>query len=188
MIRCPWAEQNTMLQHYHDTEWGTPLHDDRLLFEMLALDGVQAGLSWFIVLKKRERFRKQFSHFDPPTVAAMNDTEIEQLLTDTHLIRNRRKLFAIRNNARAFLKVQDAYGSFDTFVWQFVDGTPIQNKYKTHAQLPARTEQSDRLSTELKRLGFSFVGSTICYAFMQAAGLVNDHLVDCFRHSELKSM
>ncbi len=170
---------------YHDTEWGVPLHDDRKLFEFLVLDAFQAGLSWAIVLKKREGFRRAFSSFEPRRVAKYDGRKVRALLADAGIIRNRLKIEATIANARAFLAVQREFGSFDRYIWQFVGGKTKENRWRTLKQLPARSRESDAMSKDLKERGFRFVGSTICYAFMQAAGMVNDHLVGCFRHREL---
>ena len=170
---------------YHDTEWGVPLHDDRALFEFLILEGAQAGLSWETVLKKREAYRRAFDHFDPVRVARYTDRKAAELLQDAGIIRNRLKIAAAVANARAFLAVQKEFGTFDAYVWGWVGGRPIQNARKAMSEIPARTEESDRMSQDLKRRGFKFVGSTICYAFMQAVGMVNDHCVDCFRYRDL---
>jgi DNA-3-methyladenine glycosylase I len=173
---------------YHDNEWGTPLHDDQKHFEFLVLDAAQAGLSWRTVLYKRENYRKAFADFDPSKVARYTEQRVAKLLQDPGLIRNRLKIQSAVTNARAFLKVQDEFGSFDKFIWRFVDGRPLVNQFATNKDVPARTEQSDSMSKELRDRGFSFVGSTICYAYMQAAGLVNDHLLTCFRHTQLKKL
>jgi len=170
---------------YHDTEWGVPLHDDRKLFEFLVLDAFQAGLSWAIVLKKREGFRKAFSNFDPPTVAKYDARKVKALIADVGIIRNRMKIEATVANARAFLAVQKEFGSFDKYIWQFTGGKTKRNRWRTLARLPARSPESDAMSKDLKARGFRFVGSTICYAFMQAAGMVNDHLAGCFRYREV---
>ncbi len=170
---------------YHDTEWGVPVHDDRRHFEFLVLDAFQAGLSWAIVLKKREAFRKAFAGFDPARVARFSDARLEKLLTDDSIIRNRLKVFAARANARAFVAVQREFGSFDRYIWRFVGGRPRVNRWRSPGQIPASTAQSDAMSADLKRRGFRFVGSTICYAYMQAAGMVNDHLTGCFRYAAL---
>jgi len=170
---------------YHDTEWGVPLHDDRRLFEFLVLDAFQAGLSWAIVLKKREAFRRAFDDFDPRRVAKYDDRRVKALLADAGIIRNRVKIEATIANARAFLAVQREFGSFDHFIWQFTRGRTKKNRWRTLRQLPARSEESDAMSQDLKARGFRFVGSTICYAFMQAAGMVNDHLLGCFRYKEV---
>jgi DNA-3-methyladenine glycosylase I len=181
--RCPWPEGNEQMILYHDTEWGVPLHDDRKLFEFLVLDAFQAGLSWAIVLKKREGFRKAFSNFDPRRVAKYDARKVKSLLADAGIIRNRLKIEATIANARAFLAVQREYGSFDRYIWQFTGGKTKQNRLRTLKQIPAHSAESDAMSRDLKERGFRFVGSTICYAFMQAAGMVNDHLVGCFRHA-----
>jgi DNA-3-methyladenine glycosylase I len=182
--RCPWAIDD-LYAAYHDTEWGVPLHDDRKLFEFLVLEGAQAGLSWHIVLKKREHYRVAFDGFDPAKVAHYNAARVTKLLGNPGIIRNRLKVASAITNARAFLKVQDQFGSFDAYLWRFVDGKPKINHWRTLKELPARTAQSDALSRDLIQRGFRFVGSTICYAHMQATGMVNDHLVTCFRHRQL---
>ena len=171
---------------YHDDEWGVPLHDDRKLFEFLVLDGFQAGLSWRTILNKRENFRAAFDGFDVERIARYRKPKIERLLEDAGIVRNRMKVEATVANAKAFLKVQEEFGSFDSYIWQFVDGTPKQNRWRSLKQLPANTPASDRMSKDLKDRGFKFVGTTICYAFMQAAGMVNDHLVACFRYDQLR--
>ncbi len=171
---------------YHDDEWGVPMHDDRKLFEFLVLDGFQAGLSWRTILNKRENFRAAFDGFDVERIARYRKPKIERLLEDAGIVRNRMKVEATVANAKAFLKVQEEYGSFDRYIWQFVDGTPKQNRWRSLKQLPANTPASDRMSKDLKDRGFKFVGTTICYAFMQAAGMVNDHLVTCFRYDQLR--
>jgi DNA-3-methyladenine glycosylase I len=170
---------------YHDTEWGVPLHNDRKLFEFLVLDAFQAGLSWAIVLKKRDGFRKAFSNFDPRKVAKYDGKKVTALLADAGIIRNRLKIEATIANARAFLAVQSEFGSFDRYIWQFTGGRTKMNRWRAVSQLPARSPESDAMSEDLKAHGFRFVGSTICYAFMQAAGMVNDHMVDCFRYREV---
>jgi DNA-3-methyladenine glycosylase I len=182
MRRCDWAT-NDLAIRYHDEEWGVPVHDDRRWFEFLVLEGAQAGLSWDTILRKRERYREVFDQFEPAVVARYDGKKVESLLADPGIIRNRLKVASAIQNARAFLKVQGDFGSFDAFVWRFVEGKPIENSWKSHQEVPARTEVSDAMSKDLKRRGFSFVGSTICYAFMQATGMVNDHLVGCFRHA-----
>ena len=182
VVRCPWGESHPLYVVYHDKEWGVPLHDDRTLFEMLILEGAQAGLSWITILKKRDAYRRAFSRFDPRKVARYDTRKVERLLTNDGIIRNRLKIGAAITNARAFLAVQDEFGSFDRYIWRFVDGRPKQNAWKTLKQIPARTKESDAVSQDLKRRGFKFVGSTICYAHMQATGMVNDHLVSCFRY------
>jgi DNA-3-methyladenine glycosylase I len=183
-MRCDWARKPLDIE-YHDREWGTPVHDDRLLFEFLILEGAQAGLSWSTILAKRQGYRKAFANFDARKVARFDEKRVAALLENPGIVRNRLKIASAIQNARAFEAVRKEFGSFDAFVWKFVDGAPKVNAWKTLAQLPARTEISDALSKELARRGFKFVGSTICYAFMQAVGMVNDHLVTCFRRAEL---
>jgi len=182
--RCHWAKSDLSIR-YHDEEWGVPLHDDAKLFEFLILEGHQAGLSWEIILRKREAYRLAFDAFDPAVVARYDARKIRALLRNAGLVRNRLKMRAAVENARAFLAVQKEFGSFDQFLWQFVSGMPKINSRRSHGSVPARTPQSDALSKELKRRGFRFVGSTICYAMMQAVGMVNDHWVGCFRHAQL---
>ncbi len=184
--RCPWPEGNEHMLRYHDTEWGVPLHDDRKLFEFLVLDAFQAGLSWAIVLRKREGFRKAFDNFDPRKVAKYDGRKVKALLADAGIIRNRMKIEATIANAREFLLVQREFGSFDRYIWQFTGGRMKCNRWRSLKQLPARSAESDAMSKDLKERGFRFVGSTICYAFMQAAGMVNDHLVACWRHAEVQ--
>lgn len=184
IIRCPWPTQENMIR-YHDDEWGVPVHDDRLLFEFLILEGAQAGLSWQTVLNKRDNYRLAFDNFEAEKITRYGDKKIAQLLTNEGIIRNRLKIQATILNAKAFLKVQEQFGSFDAYLWRFVDGQPIQNRRKSMKEVPARTEISDVMSKDLLKRGFKFVGSTICYANMQASGMVNDHLVTCFRHKEL---
>lgn len=180
-IRCAWVGQGKpFYEAYHDHEWGVPVHDDIRHFEMLILEGAQAGLSWETILKRREGYRRAYKNFDPQAVAVMSDTELEVLLLDPGIIRNRLKVFATRKNAQVFLAIQKEFGSFDAFVWRFVEGKPIVNRPKSLKEVPVTTPESDALSKELKKRGMSFVGSTIIYAHMQATGLVNDHLVDCF--------
>lgn len=187
--RCPWATSPALIP-YHDAEWGVPVHDDRLLFEFLVLEGMQAGLSWETVLKKRDNYRLAFDNFDPQIVAGYGDQKVAELLTNPGIIRNRSKIAAAIGNARAFLAVQREFGSFDAYVWGMgggrLNGSPKQNAWQAVQDIPAHTPESDALSLDLKRRGFSFVGSTIFYAFMQAVGLVNDHVVDCFRYAELR--
>jgi DNA-3-methyladenine glycosylase I len=183
MQRCAWATDE-LLCAYHDTEWGVPLHDDRLLFEFLCLEGAQAGLSWRTVLAKRGRYREVFHGFDIARVARMSERELAKVLTDPGIIRNRLKVTATRDNARAALAAIEAHGSLDAYLWSFVDGTPVRNRWKTAAEVPATTAVSDRMSKTLKKDGFRFVGSTICYALMQATGMVDDHLLGCFRHGK----
>ena len=177
--RCAWCHGDDLYRHYHDVEWGVPCHDDQTLFEFLVLEGAQAGLSWITVLRKREHYRLVFDNFDPVKVAKYGPAKIERLLQDPGIIRNRRKVQSAVSNARAFLKIQEEFGSFASFIWSFVDNKPIQNHFRTMAEVPASTELSDQISKVLKQKGFSFVGSTICYAFMQATGMVNDHLTTC---------
>ena len=178
--RCGWAAGELSIR-YHDEEWGVPVHDDRTLFEFLILEGAQAGLSWNTILGKRENYRKAFAGFDPRRVAQFDGRKVQQLLHDPGIVRNRLKIASTIENAKAFLRVQDELGSFDRYIWQFVDGQPRINRRKSLAQVPARSEESDAMSKDLRRRGFRFVGSTICYAFMQAAGMVDDHLQGCFR-------
>ncbi|MGA0588244.1 DNA-3-methyladenine glycosylase I [Dyella sp. KRB-257] len=182
MQRCRWAGDDPLMCAYHDREWGTPLHDDRALFEFLCLEGAQAGLSWCTVLAKRERYREVFHGFAIDRVAAMSDAELDALMLDPGIIRNRLKISSVRDNARAAQAVIAEHGSLDGWLWSFVDGVPIRNAWRSAAQVPATTAHSDRLSKALKKRGFRFVGSTICYAFMQATGMVDDHTLDCFRH------
>lgn len=183
--RCAWATSGPLEMAYHDRDWGVPVHDDRQLFEMLVLEGAQAGLSWSTILRKRAAYRRAFADFDPAAVARFDEATCQTLLQDPGIVRNRLKVQSAVQNARAFLEVQSACGSFDRFLWGFVDGRPIQNAWRTLAELPATTRESDLLSQELRRRGFRFVGSTICYAYMQAVGMVNDHLVTCFRWREV---
>ena len=182
MQRCHWAGHDPLMCAYHDHEWGTPLHDDRALFEFLCLEGAQAGLSWRTVLAKRERYREVFHGFAIDRVAAMGDAELDALMLDPGIIRNRLKITSVRDNARATQAAIAEHGSLDACLWSFVDGTPIRNAWRDRSQVPATTAHSDRMSKTLKKRGFRFVGSTICYAFMQATGMVDDHTVDCFRH------
>jgi DNA-3-methyladenine glycosylase I len=185
--RCAWVSvDNSLMLEYHDREWGVPVHDDRKHFEFLILEGAQAGLSWSTVLKKREAYRKAFDHFDPAKVARFTAPRIEKLLLDPGIIRNRLKIESSVKNAKAFLKIQGQFGSFDNFCWGFVDGKPKLNKWKSMQQIPATSPESDAFSKDLKQRGFNFVGSTILYAHMQAVGMVNDHLTDCFRYRELR--
>jgi DNA-3-methyladenine glycosylase I len=186
--RCQWCQGHDIYVAYHDEEWGVPLHDERKLFESLVLDGAQAGLSWLTILKKRDNYRAAFDNFDPEKVAKYGPQKIEQLLKNPGIVRNRLKVESAVRNARAFLGIQDEFGSFDAYLWRFVDGTPIQNAWTSMAQIPARSQESDAVSKGLKQRGFDFVGSTICYAFMQASGLVNDHIVDCFRSRDVKAL
>ena len=183
--RCLWAQDEPNIQD-HDFEWGVPVHDDRLLFEFLILEGAQAGLSWTTILKKRDNYREAFKQFDPGMVARFDKRKQQSLLANPGIVRNRLKVDSSISNAKAFLSVQDEFGTFDKYIWRFVDDRPKQNAWKTMKDVPASTAESDAMSKDLKRRGFRFVGSTICYAYMQAVGMVNDHLVDCFRHAELK--
>ncbi len=186
--RCEWCGTDPLYVDYHDTEWGVPVHDDRLLFEMVVLDGAQAGLSWITILKKREAYRKAFDNFDPKKVARYTDKRIARLLENPGIVRNRLKVHSAIRNAGAFLAVVDEFGSFNPYIWQFVGGKPIQNRWGRLGDLPATSAESDAMSKDLKKRGFNFVGPTICYAFMQAAGMVNDHVVGCFRYNEIKKM
>ncbi len=183
--RCAWAGTDPLYVSYHDTEWGVPVHDDRLLFEFLVLEGAQAGLSWITILRKRENYRAAFDHFDPQLVARYDEKRVAELLANPGIVRNRRKIEAAIQNARALLAVQEEFGSFDAYIWQFVGGKPLINAWTTMAQIPAETAESRAMSKDLIRRGFRFVGPTICYAHMQATGMVNDHTVDCFRYREL---
>lgn len=183
--RCLWAGTDPLYQSYHDLEWGVPLHDDRALFEFLILEGAQAGLSWITILRKREAYRAAFDQFVAGKVARYDGKKLEQLLQNSAIVRNRLKLQSAVTNAQKFLDVQNEFGSFDAFIWRFVEGVPQQNKWRTLAEVPAATPASEAMSRELKRRGFKFVGSTICYAFMQATGMVNDHTTDCFRYRQL---
>ena len=184
-IRCAWTETDELYLAYHDREWGVPVHDDRILFEFLILEGAQAGLSWRTVLKKRAHYRSVFDQFDPGSVSRYGMKKIETLMQDPGIIRNRLKIESAIGNAKALLEIVREFGGFDAYIWQFVGGRPLVNNWRNLSEVPARTVESDRMSRELKQRGFSFVGSTICYAFMQAVGMVNDHTVDCFRHREL---
>lgn len=187
LIRCPWAKPG-LYTEYHDREWGVPVHDDQLLFEFLVLEGAQAGLSWETILNKREHYRKVFAGFDPAKVARFDEKKIARLLEDPGIVRNRLKIESAIRNARAFLEVQKEFGSFDRYLWDLVNGKPIQNAWKTIKEIPAKTPESDALSKDLKKRGFNFVGSTICYAFMQAVGMINDHLTSCFRYRDVRKM
>ncbi len=184
--RCEWCGDDPLYVAYHDDEWGVPVHDDRKLFEMLILEGAQAGLSWSTILKKRENYRKAFDHFDAKKIAKYDKAKVAKLLADPGIVRNRLKIAATIQNARAFLEVQKDFGSFDRYIWQFVDGKPQKNKWKSLKEIPPKTAESDAMSKDLKKRGFSFVGSTICYAFMQAVGMVNDHVVTCFRYRKIQ--
>lgn len=183
--RCGWVGGEPLFRTYHDREWGVPVHDDRLLFEFLILEGAQAGLSWITILKKREAYRAAFAGFDPKVVAGFDGRKVAQLLADPGIVRNRLKVESAVTNARSFLKVQEEFGSFDAYQWRFVDGRPIRNAWRNIQEVPASTPVSDAMSRDLKRRGFRFVGSTICYAHMQAVGMVNDHTADCFRWREV---
>lgn len=187
-IRCGWCGTDALYTAYHDNEWGVPLHDDRRLFEMLILEGMQAGLSWITILRKRESFRLVFDNFEPAKVAKYGDKKIAELLSNPEIIRNRLKINAAVTNAKAFIEVQKEFGSFDKYIWSFVDNKPIVNRPKTLTDVPATTPLSDKISAELKRRGFKFVGSTIVYSFMQAVGMVDDHLVSCFYHTDNRKM
>jgi DNA-3-methyladenine glycosylase I len=184
IVRCHWASNEWNIP-YHDTEWGVPVHDDRLLFEFLILEGAQAGLSWDTILRKRKRYREVFDRFDASRVALYDAKKVNSLLKDPGIIRNRLKISAAIDNARAFLKVQEEFGSFDDYIWQFVGGKPKRNKWAAHGKVPAKTAESDAMSKDLQKRGFRFVGSTICYAFMQATGMVNDHAITCFRYDQI---
>lgn len=188
MNRCEWANTDSVDTKYHDEEWGVPVHDDRLLFEMLILEGAQAGLSWTTILKKREGYREAFDNFDAEKISKYSEKKIEQLLTDSGIVRHKLKINAAVVNAKCFLEIQKEYGSFDRYIWSFVGGKPINNKWKTLSDLPASSPESDEMSKSLKKKGFKFVGPTICYAYMQAVGMVNDHVVSCFRYSEVKKL
>ena len=188
MERCPWSEGFDLYREYHDLEWGVPLHDDRALFELLILEGAQAGLSWATILKKRENYRRAFNGFDPLLIARYDDEKVAALLADSGIVRNRAKVAATIQNAKAFLAITASGQSFSDFLWRFVDGVPLQNRWISLAEVPARTVQSDEMSKALKRAGFKFVGSTICYAFMQSTGMVNDHLMSCPRHAEVQEL
>jgi len=181
-FRCPWCLKFEQYIHYHDEEWGVPVHDDRIHFEFLILEGAQAGLSWSMILKKREGYRKAFADFDPVKVARFTEKKLEKILLDPGIVRNRLKVYATVNNAKRFLEVQKEFGSFDAYIWSFVNNKPIVNRWKTSKQVPATTKESDALSKDLIARGFKFVGSTVIYAHMQACGLVNDHLVDCWKY------
>jgi DNA-3-methyladenine glycosylase I len=186
--RCEWAGSDPLYIEYHDKEWGVPVHDDRKIFEMLVLEGAQAGLNWLTVLRKRENYRKAFDNFDPRKVAKYDSEKFQKLLATEGIIRNKLKIRSVIQNARAFLEVQKEFGSFDAYIWQFVGGKPIRNSWKILSELPAQTAESEAVSKDLKRRGFSFVGPTICYAHMQATGMVNDHVVTCFRYKEVEGM
>jgi len=186
--RCPWCLGSKQYLRYHDEEWGVPVHDDRCLFEFLILEGAQAGLAWSTILNKRDNYRRAFARFDPEKVARFGAREVRKLLADAGIVRNRLKIESAIGNARAFLEVRRGFGSFDAYLWGFVDGRPLQNRRRSMREVPARTPVSDALSKDLKRRGFRFVGSTIVYAFMQAVGVVNDHLAGCFRRAQLAAL
>lgn len=186
--RCKWAGSDPLYIAYHDNEWGIPLHDDRLLFEFLILEGAQAGLSWLTILKKRENYRKAFHNFDCETVAAYSEDDVNRLLADEGIVRNRLKINSAIKNAKAVLKIKEEFGSFDSYIWRYVDGIPKQNECESMADIPAQTEISEIMSKDLKKRGFNFVGPTICYAFMQATGMVNDHTIDCFRYRDIRKL
>jgi len=185
MKKCIWALSSPSEEQYHDLEWGVPVHDDRLLFEFLILEGAQAGLSWSTILNKRNGYKQAFDNFDAETVAGYDDQKINALLANPAIVRNKLKVNAAVTNAQAFLKVQREFANFDSYIWQFVGGKPLCNARKTHADIPASTPESDAMSKDLKQRGFKFVGSTICYAYMQATGMVNDHTIDCFRYGQI---
>ena len=186
MKKCSWALSSPLEERYHDLEWGVPVHDDRLLFEFLILEGAQAGLSWVTILKKREEYRKVFDNFEADLIARYDNNKINSLLANPGIVRNKLKVNAAVINAAAFLDVQEKFGSFDSYIWLFVDDRPLNNAWKTYADIPVSTRLSEIMSKDLKKRGFKFVGSTICYAFMQATGMVNDHTVDCFRYKDIK--
>jgi DNA-3-methyladenine glycosylase I len=183
--RCSWGNSDPLLTEYHDKEWGVPSHDDKRLFEFLVLEGAQAGLNWRTILSKRENYRRAFADFDPSRVAQFTQRDIKKLLADPGIIRNKLKIAAAITDAQKVLEIQNEFGSFDRYLWKFVDGKPIKNKFKSVSEIPATTKQSDAMSKDLRKRGLKFVGSTICYAFMQAVGLVNDHMVDCFRYDQV---
>jgi DNA-3-methyladenine glycosylase I len=184
--RCTWSGSDALYISYHDHEWGVPVHDDRMLFEFLILEGAQAGLSWLTILKKRENFRKAFDGFDYVRIADYTETDVNRLLADSGIVRNRLKIESAIKNARGVIRIQQEFGSLDAYLWRYVDGVTMQNAWKSQAELPAKTELSETMSKDLKKRGFNFVGPTICYAFMQATGMVNDHTTDCFRHAEVR--
>lgn len=186
--RCNWANGSIPLAAYHDAEWGVPVHDDRKHFEFLVLEGAQAGLSWLTILNRRDGYRRAFAEFDPERVSEFKEADVQRLLSDTGIIRNRLKILSAIGNAQQFLKIQREFGSFDTYVWDFVGGRPIQHGFKIEAEIPATSPESDALSKDLRERGFKFVGSTICYAHMQAVGLVNDHVLDCFRYAQVHTV
>jgi DNA-3-methyladenine glycosylase I len=185
--RCSWVNQDPLYINYHDHEWGVPVYDDRLLFEYINLEGAQAGLSWYTILKKRDNYRQAFDHFEPEKIINYDESKMAELLQNEGIVRNKLKINAVITNAKAFFKIVDEFGSFQAYIWSFVDGKPIQNHFKVSSEVPATTEISDRLSKDLKKRGFKFVGSTICYAFMQAVGMVNDHIATCLCYKRLNS-
>ena len=185
MIRCEWADTSPLYQQYHDDEWGVPVHEDRTLFEFLILEGAQAGLSWETILKKRNGYREAFDQFDVDKVSTFSESKIEALLQNPKIVRNRLKVNSAVLNAKLFIKVQKEFGSFDKYIWQFINGEIIQNAFSDISEIPANTPESDAMSIDLKKRGFKFIGTTICYAFMQATGMVNDHVISCFRYKEL---
>jgi DNA-3-methyladenine glycosylase I len=187
-MRCDWCQGTDLYEHYHDTEWGVPCFDDKVLFEFILLEGAQAGLSWLTILKRRENYRKAFAGFDPVKVARFTQADLDRLLQDEGIIRNRLKVQSAVGNARAFLEIQESHGSFANYIWDFVDGRPLQNRFRSMKDLPASTPLSDRISKDMKQRGFKFFGTTICYAHMQATGMVNDHLEGCFRHAECAAL
>ncbi|MGA2297315.1 MAG: DNA-3-methyladenine glycosylase I [FCB group bacterium] len=186
VTRCGWTSQNPLMIEYHDKEWGVQLHDDRKLFEFIILDAFQAGLNWSIILGKRKNFEKAFDNFNPSKIAKYDEKKFNELMSDTGIIRNKLKISATIDNAKAFLKIHKEFGTFDKYIWQFTKGKMLVNKWKNLSEIPASTAISDEMSKDLKKRGFRFVGTTICYAFMQAAGMVNDHLITCFRHKEVQ--
>ncbi len=188
MNRCIWCGDDPLYVAYHDNEWGVPVHDDKLLFEFLILEGAQAGLSWITILKKRENYRKALHNFNCEKIAAYNDGDVKRLLADAGIVRNRLKINSAVKNAVAVLKIKEEFGSLDSYLWGFMNGTPKQNEWKTMAEIPAKTDMSDKISKDLKNRGLNFIGSTICYAFMQAVGMVNDHTTNCFRYEEIREL
>lgn len=185
MKRCAWATYDPLMMEYHDKEWGVPAHEDVKLFEFLILEGAQAGLSWMTILKKRENYRKAFDSFNPRKIARYSSNDVKRLLSDSGIVRNRLKIMATITNARKFLEIQKEFGSFDSYIWKFTRGGPIKHRFRTLSAIPANTKESDRMSRELQKRGFKFVGSIICYAFMQAVGIVNDHTANCFRYNQV---
>lgn len=188
MKRCSWASSNPLEIEYHDEEWGVPVHDDRLLFEMLILEGAQSGLSWAVILNKRQGYLKAFDNFDAKKISRYNEKKVEKLLQNQNIVRHKLKINATIENAKRFLEVQKEYGTFDSYIWSFVNGKPIQNKWKDTSEVPTSTKESDEMSKSLKKKGFKFIGSTTCYAYMQGIGMVNDHVTNCFRHKEVKKL